>query len=177
MQAWKQSGRVMQVGVQSTQLPVWQDARRRICEGQLGKVLQYQTEYFRNSDLGQWRYYGLAEDMTPQNIDWKMFLGTDFRARAEDAVSTAPRFGQWRCYWEFGSGMFTDLFVHRTTSMLLATGLRFPAPGRGRRRHLPGARPRATCRTWPPSWPIFPEGVEGTVTAHHGPAPTPRSAS
>ncbi len=48
--AWKDSGQVMQVGVQSTTLPVWQDARRRICDGQLGKVLQYQTEFFRNSD-------------------------------------------------------------------------------------------------------------------------------
>src|SRR6185437_5149490 len=36
------------------------------------------------------------------------------------------KFAQWRCYWDFGAGMFTDLFVHRTTSMLKATGLRFP---------------------------------------------------
>ena len=28
-------------------------------------------------------------------------------------------------FWPYGSGMFTDLFVHRTTSMLKATGLRF----------------------------------------------------
>ena len=34
---------------------------------------------------------------------------------------------QWRCYWPFGSGGFTDLFVHRISSMLKATGLRFPA--------------------------------------------------
>ena len=47
--AWKQSGLVMQVGVQSTEVPAWHDARRRICDGQLGKVLQYQTEFFRNS--------------------------------------------------------------------------------------------------------------------------------
>ena len=33
---------------------------------------------------------------------------------------------QWRRFWPFGSGMFTDLFVHRTTSMLKATGLRIP---------------------------------------------------
>ena len=45
---------------------------------QLGKVLMYQTSYFRNSDVGQWRYYELAEDMTPKNIDWKMFLGHEF---------------------------------------------------------------------------------------------------
>ena len=35
-------------------------------------------------------------------------------------------YAQWRRFWPFGSGMYTDLFVHRTTSMLKATGLRFP---------------------------------------------------
>ncbi len=78
---WKKSGLVMQVGVQSTSLPVWKDVRKRLCEGQLGKVLMYQTSYFRNSDMGQWRYYDLTRDMTPKNIDWKMFLGTEFNLR------------------------------------------------------------------------------------------------
>src|SRR3972149_3256175 len=77
MRTWNSSGLVMQVGVQSTQLPIWQDARNRIASGQIGKLLQYQTEFFRNSDMGQWRYYPLTRDMTPQNIDWKMFLGTE----------------------------------------------------------------------------------------------------
>jgi predicted dehydrogenase len=125
LKAWKESGRVMQVGVQSTSLPVWKSINERINSGGLGKVLQYQTEFYRNSDVGQWRYYELSEDMTPKNIDWPMFLGTEF-----DLAPTMPfdraMYGQWRCYWPFGSGMFTDLFVHRTTSMLLATGLRFP---------------------------------------------------
>lgn len=123
--AWKDSGRVMQVGVQSTSLPVWKDARQRICDGQLGKVLMYQTSYFRNSDMGQWRYYPLAEDMTPKNIDWKAFLGTE-HSLAPDMPFDRAKFAQWRCYWAFGAGMYTDLFVHRTTSMLAATGLRFP---------------------------------------------------
>jgi predicted dehydrogenase len=35
-------------------------------------------------------------------------------------------FAQWRCYWPFGGGMFTDLFVHQTTHMLLAMGVRYP---------------------------------------------------
>jgi predicted dehydrogenase len=123
--SWKDSGLVMQVGTQSTSLPVWNDARERICSGQLGKVLMYQTSYFRNSDVGQWRYYELAEDMTPKNVDWKMFLGTEF-SLAPDMPFDRAKFAQWRCYWPFGSGMYTDLFVHRTTSMLKATGLRFP---------------------------------------------------
>ncbi|TWU23652.1 Gfo/Idh/MocA family protein [Bythopirellula polymerisocia] len=160
---WKKSGLVMQVGVQSTQLPVWEDARRRICEGQLGKVVQYQTEIFRNSDMGQWRYYELTEDMTPKNVDWKMFLGTDF-GLAPDMPFDRAKFGQWRCYWPFGSGLFTDLFVHRTTSMLAATGLRFP----GRVTGAGGIFLEYDERNVPDVATVvadFHEGVQGFVTA------------
>jgi predicted dehydrogenase len=161
--AWKDSGRVMQVGVQSTALPVWKDARERICDGQLGKVLMYQTEFFRNSDLGQWRYYALSEDMTPKNIDWKMFLGTEF-SLAPDMPFDRAKFAQWRCYWDFGAGMFTDLFVHRTTSMLSATGLRFP----GRVVGAGGIFLEYDGRDVPDVATVvadFPEGVQGLVTA------------
>jgi predicted dehydrogenase len=161
--AWKDSGLVMQVGVQSTSLPVWQDARQRICDGQLGKVLMYQTSYFRNSDMGQWRYYELAADMTPKNIDWKMFLGTEF-SLAPDMPFDRAKFGQWRCYWDFGGGMYTDLFVHRTTSMLAATGLRFP----GRVVGAGGIYFEYDGRDVPDVATVaadFPEGVQGLVTA------------
>lgn len=161
--AWKQSGLVMQVGVQAASLPVWPDAQRRICDGQLGKVLMYQTEYFRNSDLGQWRYYDLAPDMTPKNINWDMFLGTEFGLAPKMPFDRA-RFAQWRCYWPFGSGMFTDLFVHRTTSMLLATGLRFP----GRVVGSGGLYMEYDGREVPDVASViaeFPEGVQGMVTA------------
>ncbi len=42
--AWKSSGLALQVGVQSTSLPVWDMAREMIDEGKLGKVVQFQTE-------------------------------------------------------------------------------------------------------------------------------------
>ena len=161
--AWKQSGLVMQVGVQSTEVPAWHDARRRICAGQLGKVLQYQTEFFRNSAMGQWRYYELTRDMTPKNIDWKMFLGTEF-GLAPDMPFDRAKFAQWRCYWDFGAGMFTDLFVHRTTSMLLATGLRYPARVVG----AGGIYLEYDGRDVPDVATViadFPEGVQGLVTA------------
>ncbi|PQO46518.1 Gfo/Idh/MocA family oxidoreductase [Blastopirellula marina] len=126
VKVWKDTGAVMQVGVQGTSLPVWDAAREKINEGLLGKVLMYQTEYFRNSDIGQWRYYGLSKDMSPKTIDWKRFLGVE-EGLAEDQPFDRAVFAQWRRFWEFGSGMFTDLFVHRTTQMLKATGLRYPA--------------------------------------------------
>ena len=161
--AWKKSGLVMQVGVQSTSLPVWADVRKRLCDGQLGKVLMYQTSYFRNSDVGQWRYYDLAKDMTPKNIDWKMFLGTEFNL-APDMPFDREKYHQWRCYWDFGAGMFTDLFVHRTTAMLKATGLRFP----GRVVGAGGIYFEYDDRDVPDVATVvadFPEGVQGLVTA------------
>ncbi|MEO0530222.1 MAG: Gfo/Idh/MocA family oxidoreductase, partial [Planctomycetota bacterium] len=119
--AWKDSGLVMQVGVQSTSLPVWDKLNEDINAGKLGKIMQYQTEFFRNSKMGQWRYYGLYKDMNPSNIDWDTFVGHEQGLAPEQPFDRA-RFAQWRCYWDFGSGMYTDLFVHRTTSMLKATG-------------------------------------------------------
>lgn len=161
--AWKESGKVMQVGVQSTALPVWQHVNQSIRDGKLGKVLQYQTEFFRNSDMGQWRYYGLSEDMTPKNIDWDMFLGTEFDLAPSMPFDRA-KYAQWRCYWPFGSGMFTDLFVHRSTSMLKATGLRFP----GRVVGAGGIFLELDGRQVPDVATVvadFDEGVQGLVTA------------
>jgi hypothetical protein len=70
--------------------------------------------------------------MNPTTIDWDMFVGHNFHVF--DGVPLAPRmpfdraiFAQWRCYWNFGGGMFTDLFVHQTTHMIAAMGVRYPA--------------------------------------------------
>ncbi len=123
---WRNSGKVMQVGVQSTSLPVWDQVRSLLQAGKLGKVLQFQTEYFRNSDMGQWRYYKLEKQMTPKTIDWKRWLGVE-EGLAEDQPFDRAVYKQWRRFWPFGSGMFTDLFVHRTTAMLKATGLNYPS--------------------------------------------------
>jgi predicted dehydrogenase len=125
MKVWKKTGRVMQVGVQSTSLPVWKKVNDLLRSGMLGKVLMYQTEYFRNSAEGQWRYYKLDPKMTPKTINWDTWLGVK-DGLAENRPFDREVYAQWRRFWPFGSGMFTDLFVHRTTSMLKATGLRFP---------------------------------------------------
>lgn len=126
VKAWKKTGKIMQVGVQSTSLPVWNKARELMNAGKLGKVVQFQTEFFRNSAMGQWRHYALTKEMTPTNIDWKMWLGTKEGLAPEMPFDRAV-YRQWRRFWPFGSGMYTDLFVHRTTAMLKATGLRYPA--------------------------------------------------
>ncbi len=124
--AMKKHDRVMTVGVQSMADPRWRMANERIQSGDIGHVAQGQTSYYRNSDVGQWRYYKLTKDMTPKNIDWKMFLGTEFGLAPQMPFDRAI-FAQWRCYWPFGGGMFTDLFVHQTTHLIAAMGVRYPA--------------------------------------------------
>lgn len=123
--AWRESGCVMQVGVQGTSDGRWRAANRFIAEGGIGKLVQVQSECFRNSGQGQWRAAGLSRDMTPCNIDWRRFLGTEFELAPELPFDRAA-FAQWRCYWPFSSGPYSELFVPQLTRMLLAAGLRYP---------------------------------------------------
>ncbi len=163
LKVWRKTGRVMQVGVQSTSLPLWSEVNKLLREGKLGKVLMYQTEFFRNSDVGQWRYYKLNENMTPKTIDWNRWLGVD-DGLAEKQPFDREVYAQWRRFWPFGSGMYTDLFVHRTTSMLKATGLRFP----GRVVGAGGIFIEYDGRDVPDVATVvadFNEGVQGLVTA------------
>jgi len=66
---WKKSGLVLQVGVQSSSSPVWDMAREMINDGRLGKIVQFQTECFRNGRSGMSRHNVITKDMTPDNID------------------------------------------------------------------------------------------------------------
>ncbi len=123
---------VMTVGVQSMADPTWTQAGDLIRAGRIGHVAQAQTSYHRNDVRGSGRYYRLTRQMNPKTIDWKMFLGTQFEV--VKGVPLAPEmpfdraaFGQWRCYWPFGGGPFTDLLVQQTTHMIAAMGVRFPA--------------------------------------------------
>ncbi|WP_339728388.1 Gfo/Idh/MocA family oxidoreductase [uncultured Gimesia sp.] len=123
--AWKKSGLVVQVGVQSTSMPIWNEVRALVNEGKLGKIVQFQTEYFRNSLGGMSRHNVITKEMTPKTVDWKRWLGVE-EGLAPDLPFDRATFGQWRCYWPFGYGMYSDLFVHRVTAMLKATGLLYP---------------------------------------------------
>jgi predicted dehydrogenase len=132
--AWKHTGRVVTVGVQSMADPVWVQAWNAIRTGTIGHVAHAQAGLFRNDVRGQWRFYRLAKEMNPRTVDWDLFLGHQFEC-AGRAIGPTPRempferssFAQWRCLWPFGGGPFTDLLAHHITRMSAAMGVRFPA--------------------------------------------------
>ena len=131
--AWRQTGRVVTVGVQSMADPVWVAAFDHIRTGKIGHVAHAQTGAFRNDARGQWRYYRLASEMTPKTIDWDLFLGHRFELAGRPLGPTPKEqpfdraaFAQWRCDSAFSGGPLTDLLSHNITRMIAAMGVRFP---------------------------------------------------
>ncbi len=115
----------MQVGVQGLSDDSYEVANRMIKEGKIGRPIQAQIDYSRNHK-GDFMIMGDAEnpdnDVKPGvNLDWNAFLGS-----APKRPFDPQRFLQWRRYWDYSSGIATDLFVHRITRIIRALDLKFP---------------------------------------------------
>lgn len=107
----RQSGRVFQVGSQTTSSDQWWKARKAIQDGMIGRLIMSQGSYHRNSTQGEWNWTidtaagpnGKGDDF----IDWKMWLGD-----APRHPYNADRFFRFRKYWDYSGGIATDLFYH-----------------------------------------------------------------
>ncbi|MDX2151908.1 MAG: Gfo/Idh/MocA family oxidoreductase [Bryobacteraceae bacterium] len=116
--AQKRSGRVVQVGLQQRSMPHIQKAYEMIRSGMLGKVHKVHLTWNRNHD----RWERPRATIDPATVDWKAWLG---KARAQPFDEY--RFRQWRWFWDFGGGIFTDLMVHHIDIVQWILGLGNPA--------------------------------------------------
>ncbi|MBI1357681.1 MAG: gfo/Idh/MocA family oxidoreductase [Acidobacteria bacterium] len=116
----KATGRVLQVGSQHTSDLRYHRAREVIEKGWIGKVLWAQNTYSRNSVYGEWNYH-IDDEGTPENIDWKAFLGS-----APKRPFSRDRFFRWRKYWDYSGGIATDLFYHRLAPLVQMAGIDYP---------------------------------------------------
>jgi len=71
----KQTGRVFQVGSQTTSADQWWKAKKAIADGAIGQMIMSQGSYHRNSKNGEWNYR-IDPDAGPDKkgadyIDWK----------------------------------------------------------------------------------------------------------
>lgn len=97
------SGSIVQVGMQQRSMPHIQEAREIIRSGLLGQVLKIHLTWNRNSPPGRPTPMGID----PATVDWPAFLGS-----APNQPFNEQRFRNWRWFWDFGGGLFTDLMVH-----------------------------------------------------------------
>jgi predicted dehydrogenase len=120
-EAVRKTGRVIQVGSQTTSAHQWWKAREVIASGMLGKMIMSQGSYHRNSVEGEWNYKidpGAGPDGSGDNyIDWKTWLGP-----APKRDWDADRFFRFRKYWDYSGGIATDLFFHVMAPMNICWG-------------------------------------------------------
>ncbi len=114
--AQKETKAVFQVGSQYASSVLYDKVKELIAQGALGKVHAIEARYNRNSDIGAWQY-SIPTDASPETIDWDRFLGSAPK-REFDPV----RFFRWRNYWDYGTAVAGDLFIHLLTGIHHATG-------------------------------------------------------
>ncbi len=103
IKAKNDSKQIVQVGMQQRSMPHLIKAREIIQSGELGDIHKVHLTWNRNTPRGKKRNYGID----PKTVDWKQFLGN-----APDQPFDEYKFRQWRWFWDFGGGIFTDLMVH-----------------------------------------------------------------
>lgn len=110
--------RVVQVGTQQRSMPHLIEAREIVRSGELGDIHKIHLTWNRN----QARWDRNKLNLDPSGVDWKAFLGN-----APEQPFDAYRFRNWRWFWDFGGGIFTDLMVHWIDTAHWMLGLSAPA--------------------------------------------------
>jgi len=124
MRAVAKSKSVVQVGTQNRSNSLYQMAKTMIAQGLIGDCHYTRAFWYRNalpSGAAAWRY-PMPADATQANTDWKRFLGS-----APSRDFQKERYFQWRLYWDYSSGIATDLMVHQTDIIAFAMNKTFPA--------------------------------------------------
>lgn len=103
IEAQNRNSRIVQVGTQQRSMPHLQKAFEIVKSGQLGEIHKVHLTWNRNAP----RSARPNLNIDPKTVDWKRFLGN-----AKDQPFDEYRFRQWRWFWDFGGGIFTDLMVH-----------------------------------------------------------------
>ena len=117
----------MQVGVQGMSDDSYENANKYVKDGTLGKVVLAQIDYSRNSKEPDYLGTPADPDVKPGvNFDWNAWL-----AGAPKRPFDPDRFFNWRRYWDYSSGIASDLFIHRVTRIIKSLGLTFPTRGVG----------------------------------------------
>lgn len=95
--------RIVQVGTQQRSMPHLIKAREILRSQQLGPIHKVHMSWNRNTA----RRLAASINVDPKSVLWQEFLGS-----APAQPFNAYKFRNWRWFWNFGGGIFTDLMVH-----------------------------------------------------------------
>ncbi|GAB3748152.1 Gfo/Idh/MocA family protein [Spirosoma pomorum] len=118
--AWKKSGKTMQVGSQRISSAAFQEAKRLVQAGEIGAINYIESNSDRFNAIGAWQY-SIPPDASPDTLDWDRFLGD-----APKHPFDPKRFFRWRNYRDYGTGVAGDLFIHLITGVHFVTGAMGP---------------------------------------------------
>jgi predicted dehydrogenase len=116
----KETGRVLQVGSQSLSMESTQKGKQWLDAGEIGKVFMVECSIFRPNAIGAWRY-PVPPDASPKTVDWDRY-----QANVTKRPFDAARFFQFRNWWEYGTGIAGDEYVHLLSRVHYLMGVKYP---------------------------------------------------
>jgi predicted dehydrogenase len=118
--AYEGSGRVVQVGIQSTSGPGFAESRRLATAERVGVITLVHAHHYRNAPYGGW-LREVPEDCDPRHVDWPAFQG---EARPHDF--SGDRVVNWRFYWDYSGGNVFENMVHQVGFWYKVLDLKVP---------------------------------------------------
>ncbi len=116
----KETGRLVQVGSQSLIMQSTRKGKEWVDAGEIGAVYNIQCEIYRPDPVGAWKY-PVPPDASSQTIDWDRYLGNTPK-RPFDAA----RFFQFRNWWDYGTGIAGDEYVHLLSRVHYLMNVQYP---------------------------------------------------
>jgi predicted dehydrogenase len=101
------SGRVVQVGIQSTSGPALEQARGIATPDRMGTITAIHAHMYRNAPYGGWKRQ-LPADCDASHVDWTMFQG-----EAAPHDFDPNRVINWRFFWDYSGGNVFENMVHQ----------------------------------------------------------------
>jgi len=101
------SGRVVQVGIQSTSSPAQGRIRELMRNNPMGRISALHAHMYRDAPYGGWKR-SIPSDCNPQHVDWKAFQG-----EAAYHPFEPNRVINWRFYWDYSGGNVFENMVHQ----------------------------------------------------------------
>jgi predicted dehydrogenase len=118
--AFEGSGRVVQIGIQSTSGPGFADARRLATPDRMGAITLIHAHHYRNAPYGGW-LREVPADCDANHVDWAAFQG---EAKPHDF--SGDRVVNWRFYWDYSGGNVFENMVHQVGFWYKVLDLKVP---------------------------------------------------